>query len=147
MRSLLNFVLLLLIRIATSEEKTSCIEIEKGFTDGQRTHEKVKNTNINKTKSQFSANLHLRRRWNFQQFRIFNWVCFECFYSLNIYFVFRCESAPISTISSNLSTLNGTSVGRLTIRDAVVNTLPLDVFDNVRILRIGRIGHLINKFF
>ncbi|KAF1761822.1 hypothetical protein GCK72_010079 [Caenorhabditis remanei] len=102
MRSLLNFVLLLLIRIATSEEKTSCIEIEKGFTDGQKTHEKQ------------------------------ICICADGGIFSSSGFSIECESAPISTISSNLSTLNGTSVGRLTIRDAVVNTLPLDVFDNVR---------------
>uniref|UniRef100_A0A1I7T8H1 LRRCT domain-containing protein n=1 Tax=Caenorhabditis tropicalis TaxID=1561998 RepID=A0A1I7T8H1_9PELO len=102
MRSLLYVVLLLLIRIAESEKKTNCVEIEKGFKEELNSHKQpvciCADVGIFTTVQGFSI---------------------------------ECESASIASVSENLQSLNGTDLGRLTIRDSVVNVLPLDVFEHV----------------
>ncbi|CAL2037458.1 unnamed protein product [Caenorhabditis brenneri] len=106
MRSLLNFVLLLLIRIALTDEKTNCAEIEKGFVDEKNdNHQPV-------------------------------CICAEGgIFGKIPGFVVECESASVEALSANLASLNGTTLGRLVIRDSKDGQMPVTAFqqDSVKV--------------
>ncbi|UMM23368.1 hypothetical protein L5515_004124 [Caenorhabditis briggsae] len=108
MRSLLNFVLLLLlIRISVSEHKKTCEEIEEGFT----------------------------KEVNARQQQVCTCAENGIFSTVNG-FTIECESASLETITANLVSLNGTPIGRLTVRDSSFNVLPASMFDNVSIKQV-----------
>lgn len=102
MRSLFYFVLLLLIRIAASENKKTCEEIEKGFT-----------RELDSRKQPVC-------------------ICADTgMFSPIAGFSVECEYASPNTVLESLASLNNTPLGHLSVRHSQISTLPENIFDHV----------------